>query len=117
MSKNALFTLALLIPAAWCHGIVFDDSRIMGRGDVNNDQVVNMSDAIMLNNFLFNGGPEPPCLNQADANDDGKVNVSDSSYIMNWLFKGGPAPPAPGPYNHICTFDQPPYPGCAQPCG
>src|SRR5262245_42735597 len=117
MSKNVLFTLILLLPAGWCHGIIVDDSRIMGRGDANNDQVVTMSAPGMISNYLCTVGPEPPCLNQADANADGKVNVSDSSYIMNWLFMGGPAPPAPGPFNHVCTQDQSPYPGCAMPCG
>lgn len=88
------------------------DTRILGRGDANSDGVVNITDAVMINDWLFNGGPEPPCLNQADANDSGTVDISDSTYLLNWLFNGGPPPPAPGPYNIYCAVDPLPSPGC-----
>ena len=97
--------------------IVIEDERILHRGDANNDGTVNVSDASFINNYLFYGGPPPPCMNQADANNDGQVNVSDSSFILNWLFNGGPAPPAPGPFNTKCAADDTPYPGCqTNPC-
>jgi hypothetical protein len=86
---------------------VGEDERILGRGDSNNDSLVNVSDVIFLNNFLFSGGPAPPCMNQADTNLDGRVDNSDSIYLLNWLYNGGPAPPSPGPYNKTCFLNAP----------
>lgn len=89
-----------------------DDARIILRGDANNDSTVNDSDAIYISNWLFQSGPEPPCMNQADADNDGEVDNSDIVYLMNWLHQGGPAPPSPGPYATECSDDDSPYPGC-----
>lgn len=73
------------------------------RGDADQSGVVDVSDPTYIQNYLFNGGPAPPCMDAADANDDGSVNQTDSIYILNWLFNGGPAPPNPGPIT--CGFD------------
>ena len=90
---------------------------IFRRGDANLDGVVNDSDAIFINNFLFLGGPTPGCMNQADVNNDGLVNVSDPVYLLSWRYSGGPAPPYPGAYNSVCTTDDSPSPGCSMdPC-
>jgi hypothetical protein len=62
-------------------------------GDVNNDGVVNVGDAIYILNYLFKHGPAPvPSLCVGDVNNDDAVNVGDAIYILNWLFKSGPAP-------------------------
>jgi hypothetical protein len=62
-------------------------------GDVNNDGVVNVGDAIYILNYLFKSGPTPiPSLCVGDVNNDDAVNVGDAIYILNWLFKSGPAP-------------------------
>jgi hypothetical protein len=61
-------------------------------GDANDDGVVNVGDAVYVINYVFKGGPTPPCLQQADANGDGVVNVGDAVYVINYVFKGGPAP-------------------------
>ncbi len=67
------------------------------RGDSNGDGAVNISDPSYNLNFLFLGGPEPPCLAAADTNGDGDVNISDPSYNLNFLFLGGPQPDEPFP--------------------
>ena len=68
------------------------------RGDANADSgVPNITDGIFILNFLFLGGPAPPCDDAADTNDDGSHNITDGIYLLNYLFLGGPAPPAPGP--------------------
>jgi hypothetical protein len=66
------------------------------RGDGNADGEVNITDGIFSLNFLFLGGPQPPCLEASDANDDGEVNITDGIYILNFLFLGGPGPADPG---------------------
>jgi hypothetical protein len=66
------------------------------RGDVNNDQVINVSDVVYLINYLFINGPEPkPFLWIGDVNWDGNVNVSDAVYLINYLFISGPPPCEP----------------------
>ena len=57
----------------------------------------NITDGIYVLNFLFLGGPEPPCKEAANADDKGDINITDGIFILNYLFQGGPAPPAPGP--------------------
>jgi hypothetical protein len=61
------------------------------RGDANANGNVGepTTDAIVLCNFLFLGGPPPPCFDAADANDDGRVDISDCQVIPG----GGPFPP------------------------
>ena len=61
-------------------------------GDANNDGLVNVGDAVFVINFVFKGGPPPPCRCEGDANGDGLVNVGDAVYVINFVFKGGPAP-------------------------
>jgi hypothetical protein len=96
---------------------VSDDPLLLERGDANSDGVVNLTDAMVINSYLYSGGPAPPCMNQADANDDGVVDGSDAIYLCNWLFCGGMAPPYPGPYNTVCAIDPLPRPGClVSPC-
>lgn len=62
-------------------------------GDANGNGVVNISDPIFLNNYLFLGGPPPTCLAACDANSDGRVDVSDPVFMLNVLFGGQQPPP------------------------
>lgn len=80
-----------------------DPTIILRRGDANNDRAVDMTDSTYILDYLFDGGPVPPCMNQADANFDGIVNMSDATYILDFLFDDGAPPPAPGPYATECT--------------
>jgi hypothetical protein len=77
-------------------------------GDANGDEIVNVSDAVSVINYVFVGGDEPqPVLACGDANSDGMVNVSDAVYIINYVFVSGPlpedcAPGSPDWYNGDC---------------
>ena len=67
------------------------------RGDADAVGAINLTDGVFLLNFLFLGGPPPPCDDAADANDDGVLNITTGVFVFNWLFLGGPQPTAPGP--------------------
>jgi predicted alpha-1,6-mannanase (GH76 family) len=68
------------------------------RGDANADgKMLDISDAVFLLQYLFAGGPEPPCMNAADANDDEARDMADGIFILQNLFAGGPAVPPPHP--------------------
>lgn len=66
------------------------------RGDVNYDMGLNVTDLTYLVDYLFRGGPAPPC--QEEANVDGdpgeQINVADLTYLVDYLFRGGLPPPA-----------------------
>ena len=67
------------------------------RGDANQDEALDLSDAVFSLNYLFLQGTEPPCLDAADSNDDGFPDISDPIYTLLSLFADGPAPPVPFP--------------------
>ncbi len=54
--------------------------------DCNKDGTCDISDVIMLLNYLFRGGAAP--TGQCDANKDGTLDVSDAATILNYLFHG-----------------------------
>ena len=64
-------------------------------GDANEDEEINVGDAVYLINYVFKQGPEPLCspiTSCAAVNEDGSVNVGDAVYLINYVFKNGPAP-------------------------
>jgi len=68
------------------------------RGDTNADGVVELSDAVGTLGYLFQGEPEPGCLDALDADDSGDLNITDPIYTLCFLFQGGPPPSSPGPF-------------------
>lgn len=68
------------------------------RGDANQDSGVGLTDSVFISNFLFLGGPNPPCMDAADADGDGQINLTDVIFLNNHLFLGGPPPPFPYPF-------------------
>lgn len=65
----------------------------VGRGDINNDHAIDISDPVYLVAYI-NGGPAPqPQVAVADCNCDGTVDISDAVYLISYLFSGG-APPS-----------------------
>jgi hypothetical protein len=110
-----------------CFDTVFDiDARPapeprFTRSDCNADGSIidgfrcDLSDSIFLLNFLFRGGPRPPCLEACNANDDEALDVSDAVYGLGFCFRGGAAPPPPFPE---CGRDPTPSTSCSEfpPC-
>jgi hypothetical protein len=62
------------------------------RGDANKDGVIDLTDGVYITNWLFLGGPKPPCIRQADMTGDGEVIISDVIYLYDYLFSDGPRP-------------------------
>jgi diadenosine tetraphosphatase ApaH/serine/threonine PP2A family protein phosphatase len=67
------------------------------RGDADGTGTVELTDAVLVLNWLFLGSAAPGCADAADANDDGKVDLSDPVQVLGFLFLGSAAPPSPGP--------------------
>lgn len=68
------------------------------RGDCAGDGKTSdgLRDALFLLDYLFSGGPTPPCLAACDANADGKLfsQIADAVYLLRHVFTGGPRPPS-----------------------
>jgi len=65
------------------------------RGNVDGDvyDQINVADLTYLVDYLFRGGPPPPCPEEGDVNGDDNTNVADLTYLVDYLFRGGPPPP------------------------
>ncbi len=67
------------------------------RGDANQDLSVDISDPIMLLDYLFGSLSVLPCPDAADGNDDGDLNIADAVAILQYLFNNAGPLPAPFP--------------------
>ena len=78
----------------YCYTIVPSCCTI--RGDIDhNGTGPDIADLVYLVNYMFNGGPEPPCMEEADINGDAAgPDIADLVYLVNYMFNGGP-PPVP----------------------
>jgi len=68
-------------------------------GDANDNDAINIMDAVYIINFLYKNGPEPPNMSAADLNADCTVNILDITYLTDYLYESGPAPLV-GCYNY-----------------
>jgi len=72
-------------------------SSIFRRGDVNSDGATNVTDAIGILRYLFQGAGEPPCLASADVDANGLVKAEDALLLLQYLFQAAASIPSPGP--------------------
>lgn len=79
--------------------VFYEPPRIGGfqRGDCNGDAAKDLSDAVCILIYLFQGVGPPACLTSADTDDSGALDLTDAVYLIGFLFLGQPAPPAPFP--------------------
>lgn len=82
------------------------------RADCNGDGAFDLADTIFVEQYLFNSGPMPPCLNACDTNNDGVIDIADPIFWLMYLFLAG-SPPAE-PFSS-CGTDPDPI-GCEAPC-
>ncbi|MCK4460339.1 MAG: hypothetical protein KAW46_00960, partial [candidate division Zixibacteria bacterium] len=75
------------------------------RGNVDGDpeETIDISDLVYLVDYMFTGGPEPPCWREGDVDgsnygqsgpDD--IDISDLVYLIDYMFTGGAGPPGCG---------------------
>lgn len=81
------------------------DNTVFHRGDVNNDSLLDISDAVGTLDYLFSGGMRISCLETADFNNDWVVDITDPVACLHYLFVGGEPPAAPGPIESSCGAD------------
>ena len=67
------------------------------RGDADSSGEVNLTDAIYLLSYLFQGADIPVCPDGGDFDDNGRINLTDAIVTLNYLFRGGGPPAAPFP--------------------
>jgi hypothetical protein len=65
------------------------------RGDANADAEENITDAIFILGWLFQGGEAPGCEKAADVDDSGHADLTDPIVLLRHLFQGAAPPPAP----------------------
>ena len=82
------------------------------RGDANDDDLVDLSDAIHCLNYVFVSGDKPSCLAAADADDNGEIDLTDAILILSYLFQGESPPASPFPE---AGLDPTPDLGCREP--
>ncbi len=75
------------------------------RGDANNDASIDLGDGVFILMYLFQRGPQPPCLDAADANDNGTVDIADAIHVLAYLFNNGPPPVGGGKITVDETID------------
>lgn len=75
------------------------------RGDPDNSGATDLTDAILIFNFLFQNGDAPTCAESADFNNDAAIDLTDGVALLNFLFLQGPAAVAPGPVDATCGED------------
>lgn len=61
-------------------------------GDADGSKAVNISDAVMLINYIFGGGPAPEPQASGDADCSGTLSISDAVYLITYIFGGGLPP-------------------------
>lgn len=67
---------------------------LLQHGDVDNDNIINITDVAYLISYIFGAGTDPvPAVATGDANCDAIVNVTDCVFLIDFIFSGGPPPP------------------------
>ena len=64
------------------------------RGNVDGDvlEQIDISDLVFLVAYMFQGGTEPPCLDEANIDGSGGIDISDLVGLVGFMFQGGPPP-------------------------
>ena len=76
---------------------VGDACCCLNRGDINHDgaELIDIADLVFVVDYMFTGGPPPPCPEEADVNGDGAelVDIADLVDLVDYMFSDGAVPP------------------------
>ena len=72
-------------------------SALFHCGDADGNDIITISDAVYLINYIFAGGPAPVPILVGDSDCNGIVTISDAVYLINYIFAGGATPCAACP--------------------
>ncbi len=66
------------------------------RGNIDHDPAdgIDISDLVYMVNYMFTGGSQPPCLEEADVNGDATIDIADLVYLVDFMFNEGSPPVA-----------------------
>ncbi|MFN0058399.1 MAG: dockerin type I repeat-containing protein [Planctomycetota bacterium] len=67
------------------------------RGDTNFSTQVDLTDAVVIYQYIFSFGRGIVCEDAADADDNGVIDIADAVFILAYLYSGGPVPESPFP--------------------
>jgi hypothetical protein len=68
----------------------------ISRGDVSNDNKLNLADITRLIAWVYAGGEAPfPSPDLGDVNCNGKIGLSDITWLISHVYLGGPPPVKP----------------------
>jgi hypothetical protein len=84
------------------------ETRSFHRGDADGRGSLDLTDAIFILGFLFQGGEAPACREAADADNDGVIRLTDGVLVLAHLFLGMPGIAPPGPPGFPCGEDPDP---------
>lgn len=61
-------------------------------GDADHSGSVSIGDVTFLISYIFSGGPEPDCCQEANADGDPTITIGDVTYLIAYILSSGPAP-------------------------
>lgn len=70
------------------NGSSWDDMTAVLRGDVNSDTNVDITDAIILINFILNGNETGINFEASNVNNDSGVDITDAIILINFILNG-----------------------------
>lgn len=77
---------------------ITDQCCLAQRGNVDGDPAdqLDISDLVYLADYMFTGGPVPPCWEEADIDGSGGdvIDITDLVHMVDYMFNQGPAPVA-----------------------
>jgi len=75
--------------------VTFDFEIYPPCGDLDQNGLINILDAVLLINYIYKNGPEPVPLSNAYIDSDDLINILDVVYLLNYIYKDGPDPICP----------------------
>lgn len=85
-SDGVVYVFNSMYEAGCCVGIT---------GNIDGDSLeeINIADLVYMVTYMFQGGPEPPCMDEADVDGNGAfADIADLVYLVDYMFQNGPDP-------------------------